>query len=209
MFSFFYSYEIIKYNYFYIHSYSYARSKEITCMNSNYVYDTHRLMSDKNINLAFSGNFTPELITSMLFMAKKNIAKSVTMKKVYNVMIECLENLTKHGQQEENTDKKHPAIFIFGNDDHSYYLATGNTVKPEEVESLKEKIDKANSLDRKGLREWYNQILMGDEGVSDRGGAGLGIIDIAMKSGNPLEYEFRDLDTGFNFFILKVKVDIK
>ena len=178
-------------------------------MNSNYVYDTHRLMSDKNINLAFSGNFTPELITSMLFMAKKNIAKSSTMKKVYNVMIECLENLTKHGQQKENTDDRYPAIFIFGNDANSYYLATGNTVKNSEVESLKEKLDKANALDRKGLRAWYNKILLGDQGVSERGGAGLGIIDIAMKSGNPLEYEFKDLDSGFTFFILKVKIDIK
>lgn len=178
-------------------------------MSSNYVYDTHRLMSDKNISLAFSGSFTPELITRMLFMAKQNISKTGTMKKVYNIMIECLENLTKHGQQKENIDEKYPAIFIFGNDASSYYLTTGNTVKNDDIKSLKEKLDKANSLDKKGLRAWYNQILLGDRGVSERGGAGLGIIDIALKSGNPLEYEFKDLDSGFNFFILKVKIDIK
>lgn len=182
--------------------------KKSTGMNSNYVYDTHKLMSDKNINLAFSGQFTPELITSMLFMAKKNISKSVTMKKVYNIMIECLENLTKHGTLNDDDNERFPAIFIFGNDNDYYYLATGNTILEEQCEPLKQKIDKANSLDKKGLRDWYNEILMGDEGVSERGGAGLGIIDIAMKSGNQIEYEFKPLYDEYVFFIIKVKIDI-
>jgi hypothetical protein len=178
-------------------------------MNSNYVYDTHKIMSDKSISLAFSGKFTPELITSMLFLAKKNISRSVAMKKVYNIMIECLENLTKHGTMHDSESENFPAIFIFGNDEGSYYLATGNTVTEDEKAPLEEKLSKANSLDKAGLRAWYNEILLGSTGVSERGGAGLGIIDIAMKSGNPLEYEFKHLKEGFLFYILKVKIDIR
>ena len=178
-------------------------------MFSNYVYDTHRLMSDKHINLAFSGHFTPELITSMLAMTKSSVSKSTTLKKVYNIIIECLENLTKHGAPSEEQKKEFPSIFIFGNDDDYYYVSTGNTISDAEVEPLKAKLDKVNSLDRKELRAWYNDVIMNGEGISDKGGAGLGIIDVAMKSGNQLEYEFNRLRPGFQFYVLKVKVDIK
>lgn len=178
-------------------------------MFSNYVYDTHRLMSDKNINLAFSGHFTPELITSMLAMTKSSVSKSATLKKVYNIIIECLENLTKHGAPSEEQKKEYPSIFIFGNDDDYYYVSTGNTIKDEEVAPLKEKLEKVNSLDRSGLRAWYNDVILNGEGVSEKGGAGLGIIDVAMKSGSPLEFEFKPLRPGYKFYVLKVKVEIK
>jgi len=178
-------------------------------MFSNYVYDTHRLMSDKNINLAFSGHFTPELITSMLAMTKSSVSKSATLKKVYNIIIECLENLTKHGAPSEEQKKEFPSIFIFGNDDDHFYVSTGNTISEEEVEPLKAKLEKVNSLDKQGLRAWYNDVIMNGEGVSEKGGAGLGIIDVAMKSGNKLEFEFKPLRPGFKFYVLKVKVGIQ
>ena len=178
-------------------------------MFSNYVYDTHRLMSDKNINLAFSGHFTPELITSMLAMTKSSVSKSTTLKKVYNIIIECLENLTKHGAPSEEQKKEFPSIFIFGNDADHFYVSTGNTIRDEDVEPLKIKLEKVNSLDKTGLRAWYNDVIMNGEGISERGGAGLGIIDVAMKSGNELEFEFKPLRTGFKFYVLKVKVGIK
>ena len=45
--------------------------------------------------------------------------------------------------------------------------------------------------------------------LSDKGGAGLGLIDIARKIGEPLNYQFLQLDEANYFFILKVEINAK
>mgnify|MGYP006077818037 FL=1 len=63
-------------------------------INSQFAYETHQLMEGGDVRLSFSGEFSPDLITVLLLMAKSNIGDKSVMKKVYNVMIECLENIT-------------------------------------------------------------------------------------------------------------------
>lgn len=172
---------------------------------SKFAFDTHQIMEKNSVKLSFSGDFSSDLITVMLLMAKKNIGTRNVMKKVYNIMIECLENLTKHALRSK--DDKYPAIFVLGKDDHYHYLATGNKIENNEIEALQFKLDKANSLDKDGLRDWYNEILTSNTELNSKGGAGLGIIDMALKSGNPFYYLFEKIDDQHSFFVLKIKVN--
>ena len=61
-------------------------------------------------------------------------------------------------------------------------------------------------MDKEELREYY-QLSLNNSMVSNKGTAGLGMIDIARKSGNKLEYEFLEIDKDFSFFSLNVKID--
>ena len=66
-------------------------------------------------------------------------------------------------------------------------------------------LEKINSLDRDGLKQLYKQQIK--EGrLSTKGGAGLGFIDIAKKTGNPLHYSFISIDDEFSFFIISSKI---
>ena len=173
-------------------------------VNSQFAYETHQLMEDNSVRLSYSGDFSPDLITVLLLMAKSNIGGRSIMKKVYNIMIESLENITKHALKNEGD--KYPATFVLGKDDTFYYLATGNKILNREIEALKFKLNKANSLEKKGLREWYNEILTNEKKFNLRNGAGLGIIDMAIKSGNKFEFYFEKIDDDNSFFTLKIKV---
>ena len=42
--------------------------------------------------------------------------------------------------------------------------------------------------------------------MSLKGGGGLGMIDIARKTGQKLEYDFLKVDDKFSFFTLNIKV---
>lgn len=171
---------------------------------SDFAYSIHQIMEKESINLCYTGDFTPELITVLLLMAKKNIHQRGAMKKVYNIMIESLENLTRHAIK--NTGKDYPAIFVIGIDDEHHYLATGNKICKSEVKDLKSKLERVNNLDKKALRSWYNEILQVEDLPTDERGAGLGIIDIALKSGHPLDYKFEEIDEEHDFFVLKITV---
>ena len=72
---------------------------------SQFAYDTHQLMESSTVRLFFSGEFSSDLITVLLLMAKSNIGGRSVMKKLY-IMIECLENLTKHAYK--NKTSQHP-----------------------------------------------------------------------------------------------------
>ena len=55
------------------------------------------------------------------------------------------------------------------------------------------------------LKSYYKEVLNNGE-MSAKGGGGLGMIDIARKSGRKLEYRFDPIDDSFSFFSLHVKV---
>jgi len=82
---------------------------------------------------------------------------------------------------------------------------SGNPVRKEHVEALKASLEKINGLDKDGLKELYKDIMKNST-LSEKGGAGLGFVDMARKSGEKLEWSFVDVDDEFSFFCLKVNI---
>ncbi len=57
-----------------------------------------------------------------------------------------------------------------------------------------------------GVRDLYRTKLEQD-GRTEKGTAGLGLIDIARKSKNKLEYQIIDVTESIRFFCLNVLID--
>lgn len=175
-----------------------------------YIYELHKTMLAKNLILVYEGEFTQEITKSVLAMAERNMdsmgEESSIKRKVFNVMVECLQNIVKHGEDfNPMNEKKQTAIFMIGKLDNEYVITSGNPVKKEIVALLKEKLDKINGLDKEGLKALYKDIIKGTE-ISDKGGAGLGFVDMARKSGQKLEYDFQDINDENSFFSLKTTI---
>jgi hypothetical protein len=73
------------------------------------------------------------------------------------------------------------------------------------VEELKSKIDFINAMNGDELKAEYRKTLYKGD-MSDKGGAGLGIIDIARRSGEKINYNFKQVDEYYSFFSLEVKI---
>jgi hypothetical protein len=97
---------------------------------------------------------------------------------------------------------------MIGKTYEGYSIITGNYILNENVSGLKKRIDEINALTKEEFKEYYKQVLDNGE-MSLKGGGGLGIIDIARKSGEKLEYEFLSLPNNVSFFILKIKITNK
>jgi len=168
-------------------------------------------MEHNDIMLSFKGDVTAEMLTSMLqIMETKldNLGEPAKMKrKVYNVLVECLQNLYHHRDEMKRTgiDEESAAIFMIGKNNNGYNIVTGNYILSERVDKLKSRIDHVNTLDRDGLKTLYKEVLNNDE-RSDKGGGGLGIIDIARKSGQNLVYDFMEVDNKYSFFSLYINI---
>ncbi len=168
-------------------------------------------MEKDNIMLSFKGSVTSELLTSVLQIMETKMDRmnepSKMKKKVYNILVEALQNLYHHldKQPEDAARGFNTVIFMVGKDEDSYSIFTGNYIKNENADKLKEKLDKINSLDSDGLKEYYKEVLNNGM-MSDKGGGGLGMIDIARKSGQKLDYDFQKIDDDHSFYSLNIKI---
>ncbi|MCW5909490.1 MAG: SiaB family protein kinase [Cyclobacteriaceae bacterium] len=175
-----------------------------------FIYDLHQSMITHNVILIYEGDFTQETTKSILSMAERNLEssgeESGIKKRIFNVMVEALQNIVKHSDEiEVDKSKSHAAIFLIGNEQSRYSIMSGNPVRKENIPTLKNALEKINSLDKDGLKELYKEIIKNTT-ISEKGGAGLGFVDMARKSGEKLEWDFVDVNEEYSFFCLKVNI---
>jgi hypothetical protein len=178
------------------------------------IYSLYQTMEMEKIILSFNGVVTADFLTAVLDIMETKMnhleESPKTKKKVFNVLVECLQNLYHHIQDDEeslgNVKRSKSALVMVVREKDSFFVQTGNYIDNKNVPFLNDRLIKINSLDKENLREYYREVLSNGD-VSEKGTAGLGMIDIARKSGNKLEYEFLDIDKDYSFFSLNVKID--
>jgi len=177
------------------------------------INDYYKELSQGDVLLAYKGSITSDLINDVLetvegkLTARKEDGK--LKKKLYNVLVESMQNLFHHIEVshegiEENLDPKF-GILVIEVEGELYKVTTGNFVNSSKIKFLKEKIDKINSLSKDELKDMYKFIL-NHQKLSAKGGGGLGLVDIARKTGNKLEYSFYNYNSNYYFFSLSIKV---
>ena len=176
------------------------------------IYTFYDTMEKHNIMLSFKGAITSELLSSILTIMESKMdtmdEQPKIKKKVFNVLVECLQNLYHHIDEapdaEFGIDSK-SAIFMIGKMDDHYSIITGNFIHTEFIDKLKGRLDAINGMSKEELKAHYKEVLNNGQ-MSDKGGGGLGMIDIARKSGQKLDYNFMRINDKSSFFSLNVKV---
>lgn len=175
------------------------------------IYDFYNKMERDNIIMSFKGNVTSELLTSVLQIMESKMDRlnepNRVKKKVYNILVEALQNLYHHmDKQTSNSANGHnTVIFMIGKSNETYSVFTGNFIKNENISGLRSKLEKINSLEESELKEYYKEVLNNGM-MSEKGGGGLGMIDIARKSGQKLEYDFQTVDDDYSFYSLNINI---
>ncbi len=177
----------------------------------SYVYGLYKTLKTKNFILSFEGGFSQNLTKNILTLTENKLnsigEEESVKKKVFNVMVECLQNICKYADEAERPDEyNNHGIFMIGKDELGYFLVSGNFVNNDQINQLTAKINAVNSLDKDGLKDLYKSTLQ-ESVLHDKGGANLGLIDIARKSGQKLDYNFDKIDDKCAFYTLKTRVN--
>lgn len=173
----------------------------------DFVYDIYSTMRAHEITLVYEGEITHQITKAFTSMAELDMAKeeeaSSVQKKVYHVMVECLQNISKHADASGSSDSRFNGrgIFMVTREKDHYKVISGNVVDNERIPDLTAALDKVNSLSKDELKALYKEQIRGGT-LSERGGAGLGFIDIVRKTEHQLDYHFLPLDETSHFFIL-------
>jgi hypothetical protein len=172
-----------------------------------FVYEFYKSMKEHEITLVYEGEITHQITKAFTSLTESNMAKeeesNTVQKKVFHVMVECLQNISKHADDYGSNDFMFSGrgIFLVSKGKDDYTVTTGNTVDNSKIADLKRLLEQVNSLEKEELTEMYKKQIK--EGrLSDKGGAGLGFIDIKRKTGKNLEYHFLPISEGASFFLL-------
>lgn len=176
----------------------------------DHIYQKNYAPVESQISLIYEGEITHQIMKAFTAMTETSLEKheesSSVSKRVFHVMVECLQNIGKHADAE---DIKEPeikrGIFLICKSEDNYNVITGNFIDHSKLDGLKRMLENINTLDKEGLKELYKTQIKGGS-ISDKGGAGLGFIDIARKTGEKLQYDFIKVTENTSFFILKSTV---
>jgi hypothetical protein len=176
--------------------------------------DYYNQLHNGNVLLAYNGSITAEWINGVLESIEGKL-DSVNedpkiKKKMYNVLVEGLQNLYHHVDDlpQNMTDKftLKFGVVVIKKVDNSSIVSLGNFVISNKAQYLKDKIDKINSLTEEELKDMYKFIL-NHQKLSAKGGGGLGLLDMARKTGNKLAYNFYEFDNDYSFFNLDITIN--
>ena len=155
----------------------------------------------------YRGVVTNENSVPLLMLLEKEMENSefgfVGRKRLFMFVLESLQNVSRHSNKSQHADM---SLVVYSKTDLGYTVTTGNVLPVSSINELKVKLDEINNLDTNEIRNVYRQMLSTAE-FSNKGGAGLGLIEMAKKTGNKLDYDFVPIDKDFAYFILSKTVD--
>lgn len=148
-----------------------------------------------------------DLLRMLDYKMKEMIIDEIIRKKIYAIIVECLENIDRHKNlYPDNLDKKFDTKFTLELKNNAFFVVTGNVIKNEIVKTLKNQLDMVNSLDEKGLKKLYRKTLLTGQ-ISEKGGAGVGIIDMAKISRNKIKYNFESINNELSYYQIQLKIN--
>ena len=177
---------------------------------NGFVFDLFEDMQRNNLNYIYRGFFTQSITDNIILLTESSmnnvVEDSKIKKRVFTILVEGLQNVTRHQEIDgKEATPNQSGIFIIQNQGGRYYITTGNPILKANIPTLTRQLDKINAMSPEELKIFYKEVL-NDNVISNKGGAGLGLIEMARKSGNKLDFNFSDINDNYSYFYMGTTV---
>jgi hypothetical protein len=170
-------------------------------------FEYHSQISQDDIILSYKGPLTDILLSEFSKDIRDKLQEDKKMgKKVFSIFMELAQNVLFYSKEVNHFGNKDKVgtLVIVQTEEH-YKLITGNLVFKKDVPRLVEKCEIINSLDKDELREYKRKLRSDPTGEESKGG-GIGLVQIALTSGNQMEVKVKELEGDFAFYVIFVSV---
>jgi hypothetical protein len=172
------------------------------------IFAKYNISSDGRVLVSHFGEFSQELVnslsTSVENMMLESGDKKGVVKRMFSILVEGLQNIRIHGGRDENDNQVSFIIVI--KTPETYKIILSNLVSSSQIDKITSRIDKLNTMDLSQIKERYMEVL--SNGImSNKGGAGLGFITMALKSKNKLNYTSEKIGQHLHALTLEITLD--
>jgi hypothetical protein len=174
---------------------------EITVLENRYSDLLNRYTGPgKRIIVSFHGEMDQDRVSMLTYTAEHQLetqgARRTTIKKIFNILIELLQNVLLHSA---SPDLGKPFYFVLAENIEDYVAICANVVSNDAAKKIQETLDDIKKMNEKQLKSHYLEVLSNDH-YSAKGGAGLGLITVALKCNNNFTFNCIPLDEKVSLF---------
>lgn len=188
-------------------------------MNCSDLLEIKDFLAKREVIFSFAGGLSQNAIVDVSESLRQTIefndASEKLSNKIFAVFIEQTQNVIRYSSEripdtdhQDQSETLGVGIFLVGycKDKEAYYLSCANPMKNTAVASLKEQLAYISKLNKDELKQHFKEQRRKE--LSERG-AGIGLIDMARKSDEPIEYDFKPIDDENTFFSIQVYIKKK
>jgi hypothetical protein len=167
-------------------------------------------MPDSGIIFSYTGIVDLKKTDQLLAKLKKTDdfqrLQKTTGRRVYAIMVECLENIARHSSDSlSGTGKLLPVITV-KSENNRVIIRASNPVPAERADIIARQLNRINRLSEPELFEYYEDKISREQ--PDRvNTAGLGFILMKLKSGNKVNYRFISVNKYISTFELEISIN--
>lgn len=169
--------------------------------------------SRKDIILSFKGHLDYDVIGDLIAVLKERMKQRRTRfglyKKVLTLMIETLENIIRyraHFNEEGVLLDAYPPEFLIAIESGKVLIESVNAIFNPDIGELSKKLNQLNNMSEQELKDLYKETIT-DGKFSEKGGAGLGIIEMSKIADEKLEFGFHTINDRISLFSLKLVIN--
>lgn len=174
-----------------------------------YVEQEYHRLGDGEVLLAYEGEVSQALILAMTGLIELEVVKSgedsKVQKQLFHTLVEGLQNIMKHADPitgERASLFSGRGVVMLIRTKASYFVLVGNIVLNSRIPDMQNRLERLKNANEDELKALHRASLKGNE-ITDKGGAGLGLIDMARKA-QEINYSFQNINPERSFYLLEV-----
>ncbi|NEN23303.1 hypothetical protein G3O08_07305 [Cryomorpha ignava] len=171
-------------------------------------YEKVKKSDSEDVIVHFVGDlnvgYTNAISSKLEQLVESKVSDKQARKRFYTAYIEAIQNIQLHGSRDQDSRVSGAVtVSVNGKKICATFL---NIIEKRFGEKLINRYELINEKDRTELKTMYLDQMMNGE-MSKKGGAGLGIITIVLRSQNPCEVELIPLSEHNEIFKNTICVD--
>ncbi|WP_018864486.1 MULTISPECIES: SiaB family protein kinase [Thioalkalivibrio] len=173
-----------------------------------------RNMTRRGIIFSFTGYISEGILKALGDALRQKIrlesTDNKTVNRVFSVFVEQVQNIIRYSAERIEHDAEPPVelssgMITVGSEKGRFFVICGNIIAREDADTLGGRLSELQGMDSEALRRFYKEKLREPPDEGSKGGS-IGLIEIARRASEPIQFDFEHLSDEYSYFVLKAYI---
>lgn len=176
------------------------------------ILDYHVKMDVDKVILYYKGPFDEDILVGLNRYIRSEFESAPQIgSQIVSIFMELAQNIARYSEEHNffyGTNTKGVGTIVITRSEEQITLVAGNAIKKEHVQELSKKCSEINELNYEELRALRRKIRNQPRKGEDDNSGNIGLIQVALKSGSPLNISYKPIDSDLSFYLMSVDVEV-
>lgn len=160
--------------------------------------------SGRDVVLTFKGALSQDILVNLGDVLRNQLGFEGKAKKLFAIFVEATQNIKNYSAETKIVADGHSVgvgIVAVWESPEGYFMLSGNKIHTTSAARIQQHCAHIKTMPYEQLRSYHRERMRQAPPEGSKG-AGLGLIDIAMKANQDVEFQCSPLDDEYSFFTI-------